>query len=349
MASESVTFRARGWAGTGFPIEDETIEGYGQSLFSAAQEAGGIVWFCLNHEISPDTLNEHAQFAAYFSQSKSLVQVKTIWPGAHLEPFRSSPMQNWVYCHKKESQIPNSIPLEFGKQPRGAGKRTDWEGARDTIRAAVANKDSPSKTQESLYESHLPLWVRHQTGLLRILSMEERLAGTIERVPPKVYIFHGVTGSGKTRMMHSRYPNVYVVPVVPKNSSFWADGYHGQTEVGMDEMPWEGLSLQTLLGLLDRYPLSVPVKGGFVQWRPETVCLTSNLHPDEWYPGADPRHLQAFRRRVTGVVHFEIPLDTDNTGANWATMNQDMTLLVPQQPKSIPAYSSGGEYGNFNL
>ncbi|KAF8784594.1 Replication-associated protein like [Argiope bruennichi] len=39
-----------------------------------------------------------------------------------------------------------------------------------------------------------------------------------------------------------------------------------------------------LLRLLDRYPLKVPIKGGYAEFNSEIIYITSNQHWSEWYP-----------------------------------------------------------------
>lgn len=39
----------------------------------------------------------------------------------------------------------------------------------------------------------------------------------------------------------------------------------------------------------------------------ENYWITSNLHPDEWYPLLDAATLAALKRRFTVVLHFDTP------------------------------------------
>lgn len=77
----------------------------------------------------------------------------------------------------------------------------------------------------------------------------------------------------------------------------WFDGYVGQPIVIIDDYRGE-YPLQLLLKLLDRYQMSVPVKGGFTEWLPKKVYITSNIHPNEWYPNADRFSIAAMFRRL---------------------------------------------------
>jgi hypothetical protein len=59
-----------------------------------------------------------------------------------------------------------------------------------------------------------------------------------------------------------------------------------------------------MLKLLDRYPFRVPVKGGYVQWVPKIIYLTSNLDPTTWYQGANLKNQEAFLARISERKHF---------------------------------------------
>jgi len=67
----------------------------------------------------------------------------------------------------------------------------------------------------------------------------------------------------------------------------WWDGYDGQHTVVWDEFTGSSCSFRTLLRVLDGYPLLVPVKGDFSQFRARRVVFTSNIHPREWYNYAE--------------------------------------------------------------
>jgi hypothetical protein len=67
----------------------------------------------------------------------------------------------------------------------------------------------------------------------------------------------------------------------------WFDGYEGQKLVLFDDFDKGQISFRLLLRLLDRYPMQVPIKGGFVEWCPRVIYITSNLGPARWYPSED--------------------------------------------------------------
>lgn len=84
----------------------------------------------------------------------------------------------------------------------------------------------------------------------------------------------------------------------------WFDGYEGQENVLFDDFHGGVFKLPYLLKLLDRYPMRVPVKGGFVQWKPRRIFITSNIDPDLWFSNANREHVAALNRRFTETFYF---------------------------------------------
>ncbi len=92
----------------------------------------------------------------------------------------------------------------------------------------------------------------------------------------------GETGTGKTRWANETYPNLYTVPP-PKGSGTYFDGYDDHDVVLIDEMYGHRFSHGALLMLTDRYPHTVGIHGGSVNFRPHTIIFTSNAAPSDWY------------------------------------------------------------------
>lgn len=70
--------------------------------------------------------------------------------------------------------------------------------------------------------------------------------------------------------------NIYRVSAPnSKGAQLWFDGYLGESVAVFDDFrPW-WCRFDYLLALLDRYPIRVPVKGGFVNWIPEIIIITT--------------------------------------------------------------------------
>jgi hypothetical protein len=116
-------------------------------------------------------------------------------------------------------------------------------------------------------------------------------------------VYWGRTGAGKTRAVFDNVPSPEDIYVHPGGQ--WFDGYDGQPIVLFDDFGGSEFKLTYFLKLLDRYPMQVPIKGGFVSWIPKEVYITSNRNPLEWYPNAHGEHVNAMFRRFTNNVRFE--------------------------------------------
>ena len=70
-----------------------------------------------------------------------------------------------------------------------------------------------------------------------------------------------------------------------------------------------------MLKVLDRYPLSLPVKNGFTPALYDTVIITSNKPPHEWYR----KGLGALARRIQYACYTECDKPVEFTQAPYVS------------------------------
>lgn len=218
-----------------------------------------ITWMVMAKETGENG-TPHLQGACCLSSQIAFSQIKT-WPGlerAHLEPMNGTPQQSLAYCSKQDSE-----PFVFGNLPQ-PGKRNDLAEAVTAVQEGA--------TLKQLAESNGACVVKFYKGLtvLRSLLRPER------RDPPSVYWLYGATGTGKTRAAYEMGQQLGGTDGVWISSGGlkWFDGYDGQPVVIFDDFRTKGLEFNFLLRLLDRYPVQVEFKGGFVRWEPRYIFIT---------------------------------------------------------------------------
>ena len=173
------------------------------------------------------------------------------------------------------------------------GQRSDLASAASLVRQGASMKE--------VAELDPVVFVRAYKGLTALQS----ILHPPKAVDRKVGLFVGATETGKTRMVFDELINVYTVFDL-KNP--WFDGYQGEANVLLDECGPGMMNHNFLKRLLDRYPMTVPIKGGSVAWNASTIVMTSNVPLDEWYERLPYADLQALKRRVK---IFEFPKDKE--------------------------------------
>lgn len=136
---------------------------------------------------------------------------------------------------------------------------------------------------------------RYYGNLKRIKNDYERPKA---RGKTEVRLFLGPSGTGKTHRAWEEFGREGTYSKIPTTK--WWCGYQGEEKVIVDEFRGQ-VSLGLLLRWLDPagYPLSLETKGGSCNAQFTRIVLTSNIHPNMWYPDADAASMCALLRRIT--------------------------------------------------
>jgi hypothetical protein len=228
-----------------------------------------------------DSGTPHLQMYLEVPKKVGLRSIKRM-PGlsrCHAEKARGSFQSNKDYCTKEDNN-----PFEEGS-PIKQGRRSDLEEIRTHL--------DGGGTVEDVASSYFGQWVMYRRAFKEYVTL--KLPHRTWK--PKVFVLWGNTGTGKTRFCFDQVQDqTYWMP----GDYSWFDGYEGQPIVILDDYRGE-YPLQLLLKLLDRYPMTVPIKGGFAKWLPKKIYITSNLRPEEWYKQSDFRSIAALMRRFDSV------------------------------------------------
>jgi len=94
-------------------------------------------------------------------------------------------------------------------------------------------------------------------------------------------------------------PNAYI-----QNGGNWFDGYEQHKDVIIDNFKGK-MMLSTFLGILDKWPCSVPIRRGApLNWAPTRLFIISEKQPEEWYPNENADRQEAIRRRLDYIEVF---------------------------------------------
>lgn len=224
----------------------------------------------------------HWQLIATFGRAVRLAHVRRIFGNSvHAEPSRSDAARKYVW--KDETSVPQTR-FELGTLPTRRNVSHDW--------AAIWESATAGRLDDIPHD----IRVRNYSALRRIGADFASPTATIRTI----HCFWGATGTGKSRRAWDE-AGVDAYPKDPR-SKFW-DGYRGQTHVVIDEFRG-GIDIAHVLRWFDRYPVIVEIKGCATVLKAETIWVTSNLHPKDWYPDLDEETTNALLRRMN-VVHFD--------------------------------------------
>lgn len=244
-----------------------------------------------------DSGTPHLQGFITWRRAYRLAALKKLEPRAHWEPARTCDAAN--YCRKDGSDIVINITTKH------QGKSSDFRSA--------VQKVVEGSSVKSIAASYPHVFVHRYKGL-------QALAGALEKnrmreAAPVVKWYWGPTGTGKTwKAMEEIGERDYWES---SSSLQWFDGYDGQECVLLDELRADACKYEFLLKLLDRRIIQVPVKGGFVWWKPKEIWITSPLSPRMMFPEQCNDQLDTINqllRRITEIKHMSTTFNPPSTG-----------------------------------
>ncbi len=275
------------------------------------------VYLCYQPEVAPTTNTKHLQGYLCLLTPRTLRGVKQSvfgterMRGVHLEIARGTKDECRTYCSKDESRDLEAGfgHLEFGAFAEVPDRR--GQGARNDIAAAVAVITAGGDLR-TVASDHAEVFVRYHRGLTALQSTihakpRVREEGGLFRTP-RVLWYHGSTGSGKTHAVFVEIGEAECYMKPPANS--WWDGYRGESIVILDDYRGNWFSFGYLLRLLDKYPMQVEVKGGYVHFAATTIYITCPRNPTELYASLEDRSegsVAQLLRRITEVRSFGEP------------------------------------------
>lgn len=279
--------RSRGWC---FTLNNYTEDQLQTLKTLIPQECS---WGIIGKEIG-ESGTPHLQGAVWFRNPVSMRTAKRkLECQMHLEQCRGSPAENKAYCSKQDPE-----PWEHGNMPE-QGRRCDLETLADLYKQGTPLKE---------------LWDKCTTP--QHFKMIENLMLRIPRrtnTAKEVTWICGPSGSGKTRMAFELASEVTEGDEdeiwISHEDGKWKEGYIGQKVAILDDLSKNTFEFKSLLRMLDRYKLTVAVKGTHALWVPSHVFITALSRPERMFRRYKQDKLVQLMRRITRVIELEMPLD----------------------------------------
>jgi len=250
-------------------------------------------------EIGDDTNRLHYQGYMEFSGQKRYNWIQNNCEGlesAHFEVRRGTMEEARNYAMKMETRVDG--PWEWGAPKPGQGSRSDL------IHVKRALDDG--QPMAYIADNFFGTFLRYQRGLKEY----KRLKMPRRDWQMDIVLIIGPSGTNKSRWARREFPEAYW-----KDGTKWWDDYDGQETVIWDEFYGHCCKYSDLLRILDRYPMKVETKGGYVEFTSRRIVFTSNQEPEHWY-NAERTHQMVWAqnplyRRIrefgrtfrTGAVH----------------------------------------------
>lgn len=129
----------------------------------------------------------------------------------------------------------------------------------------------------------------------------------------KVIWLYGKTGCGKTKKafedLAQRYNYVEDIWIAAGDLKNFFNGYYGQRAVILDDLRPGAIKFEMLLRILDGYPVTINIKGGYVQWLAEEIYITAPCKPNDMYvnreTGQEWDNLDQLLRRLDDIIDVE--------------------------------------------
>jgi len=276
------TKTARRWTFTAFETAPLNLD-----------DVTNLVYAVYQHEIAPETKREHLQGYLHFKAPVRLSGLKKI-PGlakAHFEIALGSAEQNTEYCTKEASRKPGTAPVVVGKLTvTEQGRRNDIDALKEAVNSGASDLD--------LWNSHPRQFLAYRNSI----SAVRRLIATPRDFQTQLHVLIGPTATGKTSWVMKKSPKAYWKPRSTGPSCWW-DGYDGVSDIVIDEF-YGSIKWDEFLRLANCCPHQVEIKGGFVNFAPRRIFVTSNARPSDWWMKADIPDKSPLYRRITVMRIF---------------------------------------------
>jgi len=266
--------RQRNWCFTSFAVDDNN------ELIKPVFNGKAMKYLLFAPEECPTTGKRHYQGYVQMLQPILLTSIRTFLPiGTHLQTCRGDATQNYAYI---------AGPYYNGKTKKTKPCNPNFEEYGDMVHERQRTdliKFAESHRNFEHCVADEPLVSLTCSRMLKDYYKAKGAKYDVAFTRPMVIWFWGPTGVDKSvscREIIKYYHIDYLGQTCwtsPETSGTWFDGYVGQDVAFYDEIREDTLPLRTWLRILDWDAPQVAVKGGFTDFRPKFVYITSPFHP----------------------------------------------------------------------
>jgi len=266
--------RAYNWLFTIYNLDCEEL------IKNMDKEKVGFRYIIFQREACPTTGKLHLQGYLELDNAKTCSAIqKIVEDKCHLQPADGSRKSNQIYCTKSESAIADTV-YEWGGQKK-QGTRNDLNEVAEFIKGGARIRE--------VAREHPTMVIKYHNNLKALISYLHEPSDDVV----KCYFLWGKPGVGKTSAVFNEFGKRNVARgSIAVNGQWWFDEYTGDEDCILldDVTPDMFTPGGVLLQYLDRYPVKLPQKGGFV-WRACThIVVTSNWDP----VGLKPEYVRRF-------------------------------------------------------
>jgi len=247
-----------------------------------------VRYIAYGREVAPTTGTIHLQGFLQMKERQTISGVRRITGIPYVRFMEGNFEQNDDYCSKV------SHLHEVGKRVgSGRGKRTDLQDFWELVKSGMSDLE--------LMEADFKTYSRCMKSVDRYRSLNKPTRNG--QTSLEVFLFYGQPGTGKTELALSQFEDSYRLPI---GRGFWlTPSAVGKKHIVIDEFK-SNIGLSDLLQILDKYPIEVERKGDHLWWCPDTIIITTNRSPWDWYNYNDRDfEREALFRRIDYCYKFD--------------------------------------------
>lgn len=227
-------------------------------------------------EVGENTGTRHIQGYVALKKAMRITALNKVFK-AHYEARLGTHQEAKDYCMKDDTRVEG--PWELGSDTdiaKTPGKRTDLDNVKEILDSGQLN------AIKQVQNEHFGAWCRYYKAF--DIYANQRTAPRDPNKPPKVLIFWGDRGTGKSRKAYQLAPppGAYWLTKPADPNQVWFDGYQAGQALVIDEF-YGWIKYDFMLRLIDRYPMDVKIHGSKIVFNSPLIIITSNKDPRTWY------------------------------------------------------------------